>query len=64
MQDDWENAVEQRKEKLITDIRRLYRKLPQTQMADTREYQHARFVLESVLAMKTAELRAMGMDWH
>lgn len=56
--------MEQRKEKLISDIRRLYHKLPQTQLGETSEYQQARFVLESVLAMKTAELRSMGMDWH
>lgn len=56
--------MEQRKEQLISDIRSLYRKLPLSRAGHSREFKHAQFVLESVLAMKTAELKSLGGHWH
>lgn len=57
-------AMEQRKEQLISDIRSLYRKLPMSRLGESNEHKHAQFVLESVLAMKTAELKSLGSCWH
>ncbi|MEM9532813.1 MAG: hypothetical protein AAGA23_17975 [Pseudomonadota bacterium] len=56
--------MEQRKEQLISDIRSLYRKLPMSRLGESNEHKHAQFVLESVLAMKTAELKSLGSCWH
>ena len=56
--------MEQRKQRLIGDIQNIYRKLPLLSAAESNEAHHARFVLESVLAMKTAELRSLGVNWH
>ncbi len=55
---------EQRKQKLVSDIRLIYRRLPLACGSGTPEFKHARYVLESVLAMKTAELRSLGGNWH
>ncbi|MFK7958784.1 MAG: hypothetical protein AB8B96_22030 [Lysobacterales bacterium] len=56
--------MEHRKEELISDIRNLYRKLPLSRAGESKEFKHAQFVLESVLAMKTAELTSLGGHWH
>lgn len=56
--------MEERKEKLIDDIRNIYGKLPLFSAAESNESHHARFVLESVLAVKTAELKSLGVNWH
>lgn len=56
--------MEQRKEELISDIRSLYRKLPLSRAGHGKQFKHAQFVLESVLAMKTAELKSLGGNWH
>ena len=42
----------------------IYRRLPLACVPGIPEVRHARYVLESVLAMKTAELRSLGKDWH
>ena len=56
--------MEKRKQRLIGEIQNIYRKLPSLSATDTNEAHHDRFVLESVLAMKTAELRSLGVNWH